>query len=490
MTKPEIIHNLTYYLIESGVILAIWSVVYMVLLRKNFLFRANRYFLLLGLIFSSMVPLFQFSLFQIGSLAQTETIPGAYSILLDTIVVNGKEAVQAVENELSSSTFWMVVYLSGLIVVFARFLLWVWQISKLIGSSRLIKSKENTFVLVDQLQTPYSFLWYIFVHPDFASKGKDYRTMVLHELEHVKQGHSYDVLYLELLSIIQWFNPFVWLLRKIVRENHEFLADRAVLDSGIPVFEYKNLLLHQTTVGSFLATSHFNRSLIKNRLLMMAQSKVSRISGLRLAAAIALAFAVSVVYAAEIAVERPFDSWLSFESQSEISSRVPLAAAITIDGDQVETVHDKPLSVNESITIVERIAAPDAKNENSPPNITGHDQNVLKEEPTVKESQVFFIVEEMPMFPGGEEALRAHIANSIRYPASAVERGVAGRVYISFVVSEDGSVDEVKVARGVDPLLDEEAVRVVSELPEWIPGRQRGVAVAVAYTVPINFTIQ
>lgn len=114
----------------------------------------------------------------------------------------------------------------------------------------------------------------------------------------------------------------------------------------------------------------------------------------------------------------------------------------------------------------------------------------VKEEEEEEEAQVFFIVEEMPEFPGGEAALRRFIANSIKYPQIAQENGIQGRVYVQFVVDRDGSITNASVARGVDPSLDKEALRVVNSLPKWKPGMQRGKPVKVSYTVPINFVLQ
>jgi periplasmic protein TonB len=113
-----------------------------------------------------------------------------------------------------------------------------------------------------------------------------------------------------------------------------------------------------------------------------------------------------------------------------------------------------------------------------------------KKEAEADETEVFFIVEDMPEFPGGELALRQFIANSIKYPVIAQENGIQGRVYVTFVVDADGSVSNPRIARGVDPSLDKEALRVVSLLPKWKPGRQRGKPVRVSYTVPINFQLQ
>lgn len=106
------------------------------------------------------------------------------------------------------------------------------------------------------------------------------------------------------------------------------------------------------------------------------------------------------------------------------------------------------------------------------------------------DEQIFFIVEEMPEFPGGELELRKFIANNIKYPVAAQEKGIQGRVYVTFVVDKNGEVANAKIARGVDPALDKEALRVVNSLPKWIPGKQRGQTVNVSYTVPINFALQ
>lgn len=103
---------------------------------------------------------------------------------------------------------------------------------------------------------------------------------------------------------------------------------------------------------------------------------------------------------------------------------------------------------------------------------------------------VFFIVEEMPEFPGGESALRQYIANEIKYPVEAQKEKIQGKVYVTFIVNKEGMVQEPKVVRGVHASLDEEALRVVSSLPQWVPGRQKGQAVSVSYTVPISFVLQ
>lgn len=108
----------------------------------------------------------------------------------------------------------------------------------------------------------------------------------------------------------------------------------------------------------------------------------------------------------------------------------------------------------------------------------------------VEETKVFTVVEQMPMFPGGDAALMSYLANNIHYPTVAAENDVQGRVVVGFVVERDGSITDVRILRGVDPSLDREAMRVVKSMPRWTPGKQNGSAVRVKYQVPVAFRLQ
>lgn len=121
-----------------------------------------------------------------------------------------------------------------------------------------------------------------------------------------------------------------------------------------------------------------------------------------------------------------------------------------------------------------------------------HKNEVIVEEKheVVEDTKVFTSVEQMPQFPGGEAELLKWISTHIKYPAIAMENNVQGKVVVQFVVTRDGSIGEVKIARGKDPDLDKEAVRVVRTLPKFIPGKMNGQAVNVWYTLPINFKLQ
>lgn len=134
-------------------------------------------------------------------------------------------------------------------------------------------------------------------------------------------------------------------------------------------------------------------------------------------------------------------------------------------------------------------------------NVVGNDENgeVLKAKeviatepvkPKEEENKVFDVVEQMPSYPGGNGALMQYLSKNIKYPVVAEENGIQGRVICTFVVEKDGSVTDVRVAKSVDPSLDKEAVRVVSSMPKWIPGKQNGSAVRVKYTLPVTFRLQ
>jgi periplasmic protein TonB len=108
----------------------------------------------------------------------------------------------------------------------------------------------------------------------------------------------------------------------------------------------------------------------------------------------------------------------------------------------------------------------------------------------MEEAKIFFAVEEMPEFPGGETELRKFIASNIRYPEIAKENGSQGKVYIFFVINAEGGVEQIEIKRSLDPFLDKEAIRVIQSMPKWSPGKQSGVPVKVAFTIPINFQLQ
>jgi TonB family protein len=411
------------FILESGISLSLLAMIYVALLRKETFFRLNRFFLLGSLLFSVVLPFLKFRVYEPQSVMLSEITVTPYQNLLEVVTVHGQDFSVTVEQTILSSTMIIWIYLAGLAFFLVRFIFRIGQVISVIRKNEIRKNKQINFVFLEKECSPFSFLNYLFVSRSLEN-SEGYDRMTAHEMEHIRQGHSLDVLILELLTAFQWFNPFMWILRHAVRENHEFLADRAVLESGVTRGYYKKLLLNQFAGGQLVLTNNFNYSLIKNRIKMMSKIKSSKISNIKFLLGVLTAIALVVVFACE---------------QHE-------AEEIQVDAEM--------------------------------PKMLGSDE------------QIFFMVENMPEYPGGEMALRKFISENINYPEIAREKGVEGRVYVSFVVDKQGDVANVKIARGVDSALDQEALRVVNSLPAWKPGKQRGEAVNVEYTVPIHFALQ
>ena len=387
----------------------------------------NRLFLIGAVLFSVVLPLLKFRIFISQTVELSEVTVTPYRNLIESVTIYGKDLSATVENAILSAKIMIWIYLTGVMVLLIRYLIRIIRIVILIQKNQVIKTVPFKLVILENECSPFSFFNYIFISRQMQNM-EGYNRMIRHEEEHLQQGHSVDVLIIELLKVFQWFNPFVWMLGHAIRENHEYLADRAVLESGTDRGYYKKLLLSQITGGQLLLTNNFNYSLIKNRFKMMSKIKSSKIANIKIIIGVLAAAALIFVFACEN--------------------------------------RDESLSPD------------DTKNADVQKNKIPEDE------------EVFFIVEKMPEFPGEENALRMFIANNIIYPVLAQENGIQGKVYVTFVVTKDGSVANAKIARGVDPLLDQEALRVVNSLPAWSPGYQNGKPVNVQYTVPINFVLK
>ncbi len=330
-------------------------------------------------------------------------------------------------------------------------------------------------VLLEKETTPFSFLNYVFVNRNQMNDA-GYNRMIIHELEHVKQGHSFDVMILELLTAFQWFNPFMWLLRRAIRENHEFLADRAVLNTGASRGEYKQLLLNQFIGGQLVLANNFNYSLIKKRIKMMSKINSPKIALTKTIIGVLAAVALIIAFACE-------------QKESVVNESDSGDKSVKL------SIQDGKMKIDGTAEDVAKLRAMfDGKTYFAMVTDSAGNNLLVKTEFPVKQSdaseEIFYIVEEMPEFPGGEQALREFIAKNVEYPKVAQEKGIQGKVYVTFVVGTDGNVKDAKIARGVDPSLDAEALRVVGKMNGWKPGKQRGQFVNVSYTVPINFKLQ
>ena len=465
------------FLFESGISLSLMAAVYFFFLRKETFFRLNRIFLLGSLLFSVVLPFLRFRIYSPEPIMLAEITVTPYQNLLQAITVYGRDFSGTVEQAILSTQLFIWIYLAGVAFFLGLFIFRVLQIILLKRKNEIQKSGGFQVVLLDKECSPFSFMNTVFIsRPLKHSEG--YERMLAHELEHIRQGHSMDVIILELLTVFQWFNPFMWILRRAIRENHEFLADQAVLNSGVKRGVYKRLLLNQFAGGQLVLTNNFNSSLIKKRIKMISKIKSSKLANVKYGFGILTLIALLIAFACE-------------QKETEAIQSVEIADSAKLEMSIVDDGKIKIDASSEELTkLKEMFSGSDQFEFESDENGVTYLVKTAKPKMLDDDKQVFFVVEKMPEFPGGEVALRKYIATNVKYPKTAQENNVSGKVYVTFVVSEDGSVANAKIARGVDPSLDKEALRVVNSLPRWQPGTQRGIPVNVQYTIPINFALQ
>ena len=471
-------NNLVNFIIESGISLSLLALIYMLFLRKETFFRLNRLFLLFSILFSVILPFLHFRVYapQSNMLAEVTVTP--YRNVLEAVTIYGQDLSGAMVKSISSSKIIILIYLLGLTFFLGRTIFRIIQILLIISKNEVQHIDNYRFVMVDKEFSPFSFLGYIFINPN-RRKEAGYEKMVTHEMEHIKQGHTFDVLILEILTVFQWFNPFMWMLKRAIRENHEYLADHAVLSSGISSAQYKQLLLSQAVGMQLDIANNFNSSLIKKRIQMISKIRSSKLANLKYILGFVSLLALVVIFACEQKETQQV-------TKVEDSNDRKITVRLVDDGMKLE-------GSKEDLEFLHALLNKKNKYEfdtDSTGAVFLVKSKEQKPRQLEEEEQVFFIVEDMPEFPGGDIALRKYIANSIKYPEISIENGIQGKVYVSFVVTKDGTIANAKIARGVDPSIDKEALRVVNTLPKWKPGYQRGEPVNVSYTVPINFVLQ
>ena len=475
-------NSVVNFLLESGVSLALLSLIYVSFLRKETFFKINRLFLLSSVLFSVVLPLIKLRIFNPQPVMLSEVTVTPYRNMIESITIYSHGISGSVEQAIISKNYLIYIYLAGITFFLFRFLIRLFQILILIKRSKIQQANGVKLVMLRKKSSPFSFLNYVFVSESML-QNQGYDKMIEHELEHVKQGHTFDVIVLELLTVFQWFNPFMWMLNRAIRENHEFLADQAVLNSGVKRGFYKKLLLDQFVGEQLVIANNFNYSLIKKRIKMMSKIQSSNYALSKTIFGVLVAVSLIVVFACEQKESVESETVVNIEDNNSIQIRTIKTAdgTIRIEGSREDLVNFKT-NFSEQLMLRE---VTDSLGD-------FYLEMMVKKEPKILDSdeQIFFIVEEMPEFPNGEQALRQYIANNVEYPDVAKQKGIQGKVYVTFVVSKDGSIANANIARGVDASLDAEALRVINGLPNWKPGKQRGKNVNVSYTVPINFRLE
>lgn len=431
------------YSLASALPLALMYLAYKWVLAGENQHKYNRAVLMgvysVALMFPFVCPAFA-GMFQNAHEAMAATVDVAMPI------VSGVAEGVSQDFTIADALLW--VYLTGMSV--AAFMTVVTAIRLV----RLVSSGERhvigTYVLVvtdNEGVAPFSWWRYVVMSREDYDESGD--VVLLHELRHLCGHHWVDLLFAQLVVVLQWFNPAAWLMREELKTVHEYQADEAVMRSGADVRQYQMLLIKKAVGARFpsLANS-LNHSKLQKRITMMYQSKsrtAGKLGSLVLVPALAIGIAVVSIPAVASVISGASETTL-LDSDSKVSK----ISAISANTESVAEM---------------RTSAPASYN------------------------KVFTTVEKLAEFPGGIEAMMKWLQYNVKYPKEAEKAGEQGKAVVKFTVNKDGSISNATIIKSVSPSIDKEALRVVTSMPKWKPAENGGKKVACWYTLPVSFRL-
>jgi TonB family protein len=426
------------YLTKVNIAIIVMYGFYGLVFRNDTFFQWKRILLLSMQVIALLYPLINVSLLlndEIPVMSAGKIFPSYY---LNEIIITIN---QGRPGGSSSLTDYLPALLTGMYFLVALALL-IRMAVQIISIFFLLIRTQKTYIngqtvyRKEGIQTPFSFFRYIVLDPQHYP-ADELQEIIRHETTHINQYHSLDMVLIEIMTAFCWFNPFVWLMKREIRMNLEYLADRSVIDSGLGKEHYQFHLLRLTYhKAAATITNNFNVSPLKKRIFMMNKKETPRLG---------LAKYLFVL---------------------------PLIAALLIFNNCDKNTKNTTASEEKAVTAI-------AEKVSETPEVV----------PASAAEEVFTHVEEMPRYPGGDDALMKYLSDNIVYPVSASDSGVQGRVVIRFIVRSDGSVDDAQVVKSLNPECDKEALRAVEEMPKWTPGRQKGAPVDVYYTLPVVYRL-
>ncbi|HFC00801.1 MAG TPA: M56 family peptidase, partial [Phaeodactylibacter sp.] len=434
------------YLLKVTICWLGFYLIYAGFLKKETFFKTNRWYLLVTLILGAGIPLLEFlPIFQ-----EVHPVVAYFQPLNDGVYYVQSSVSQAVtSSKFGWSELFLVGYILGVVITSIRFFVGLEKIYNLYRHGEISHKKNHILVLTNQPHLPFSFFKYLFWSKNLELNDADGEKIITHEEAHVKGWHSIDVILVEIFSIIFWCSPMVYFYKKSLKTVHEYLADAVVLQT-MPTKNYGHLLLRQSQSGLQIAlANHFFHSQLKQRIIMMTRSQS------RKEAVIKYLFAIPVILLLVIAFSKK-------------------EAMANLDATPTATIQlDNTIEINEGLTT----------------------QKI--EDFTPKE------VDEMPRFPGCEEVtdkterqkcsekkMLQFIYTKIRYPKEAREAGVQGMVVIHFLVKKDGSIADATIKKEIGGGCGNAALKVIQEMPKWIPGVKDGKTVDVEFSIPVMFKLQ
>ena len=435
------------YLLKVALCWSAFYLLYAGFFRSETFFRANRFYLTGSLVLGALLPLVPEQWYLLQE-------PELVSYTLQPLVVGVDQIGQAVAEAESSATGvlgWMqllsLVNILGIVVGAGRFTWALWQLSGLRRDAAKEHAGGYTIYHTDKPHLPFSFFKSLYWSRHFQTDELSRQNILRHEEAHIFQWHSLDVVLAELAAIVLWWFPVARLYRKEIKTTHEYLADEYVT-RWFSKKEYGRLLLRQSQSGMQVAISNaIFSSQLKRRIIMMTRTKSPRRAQLKYLTAL------------------PLLAFLFFSfASSGNEETAPVSSAGSTATDHLAALTD---------TIPEDGSEPVFKVVDEPPLFSGCDR--IEDFKKRKEC--------------ADEMMLNYIFKNVKYPADAREKGIEGMVVVNFIIEKDGSVSSAKVVRSLHPSLDQEALRVVENMPDWTPGKSEGKPVRVAYNMPLRFKL-
>jgi TonB family protein len=445
-------------MIKVALYLIAFYFVYSIMLSRDTSYSRNRAYILLSLLCAMVFPLIKL---QTIKPLNIQFFGKFLSEVFITATANGTKSLNSGLYDVTLLQTIYSIYIIGVIAFIIKLLIDIFNLLFLILRHR---DEGSRIIRFHGFNTSgFSAMGYIFINTKLSEEES--HEIIRHEQNHLKQNHFIDIIFIEFIKAFQWFNPVVYLFNRSLRAIHEYQADQECLSSGVPIVNYQSLLLNQVFKSSAfnLTNSFSNPSLIKKRMVMMTKKRTSSLSSIKILVVVPV---IGIVFLAVSAFREIPNSY--------IKQLIPeISAQNSISGSKSELMPPPPPPPP------------------PPSSESNENKQVAKEESTKGPSyEPYVVVEEMPMFPGGDVALLKYITANTNYPETAKEKNIQGKVIIRFCVKPDGGVSMASVLKGVSPELDEEAMRVVNSLPAFRPGTQGGKEVPVWYMVPIAFSLK
>ena len=447
--------NWWQYLLLVNLYLVLFYGFYSLLLRRETFFHLNRIYLVSTSIFSFFIPVIHSD--WVKNLFITQKVEHTLSTYGAPILIYRLKNIE--ERHITIGQILMIIYAIGAAILITRF---IWQ---LISLKKIIDEPEET-------SGAFSFFRSI----KLGENLDNLEIITAHEQAHANQWHTVDVLLIEAVAIINWFNPIVYIYRLEIKHIHEYIADRHALENGIDKADYAMLLLNQTLKTPHeLVTPFFNHSLLKQRIIMLQKSRSRRTALLKYGLSAPL-FALMMILA---------------------SVTISKSNTIKIIGSKAEHILETTaVSFSPSTIIKKHVKAVSYHASNEKPVVkdSAYVLNDLETAPvpvTVKHNDdpAFITVEEEPQFKGGMAAFYRFLSKNIEYPEAMLNKNIQGKELITMTVETDGSLSDIKAVKDLGCGAAKEIIRVLKLSPKWEPGYQNGQKVRVRYTIPVNFNI-